>query len=266
MNGSNKRFGDGKLSNEQKQFIVDNYGVLTNEEIAVKINKNPKRIDNIIDRVIRESEVRDLTIEYDIKQRPFWKELEAQLTKDELDSFVYHWGKMIEQFKHDVLHTEEIQIVDAIKIQILMDRSLRKQKDQTESISRHQNYIDKELLNPNPDFNKVAEWEKDIAFAVTAQGALGKEFLSLQDNKSRMLSALKGTREQRIKRLEESQETLLGWFRRVYSDKELRTEIGRDIEKMRLAMYEETKRLSEYHTYSDGSVDQPFLNSDTIKD
>jgi len=33
---------------------------------------------------------------------------------------------------------------------------------------------------------------------------------------------------------------------------------------MRLAMEEEKKRLSDYHTYEDGAVDRPFLNSETV--
>jgi hypothetical protein len=41
---------------------------------------------------------------------------------------------------------------------------------------------------------------------------------------------------------------------------------GLEMEKMRLAMLKERDRLSAYHKYEDGAVDQPLLTPDTIKD
>jgi hypothetical protein len=38
------------------------------------------------------------------------------------------------------------------------------------------------------------------------------------------------------------------------------------MEKMRLAMMKEQERLSAFHKYEDGTVDQPFLTPDTVKD
>jgi hypothetical protein len=38
------------------------------------------------------------------------------------------------------------------------------------------------------------------------------------------------------------------------------------MEKMRLAMEAEKERLSEYLTYEDGQVDQPFLTPETTKE
>ena len=50
------------------------------------------------------------------------------------------------------------------------------------------------------------------------------------------------------------------------SNPDTRRELGIEMEKMRLAMKEEEKRLSNYHQYEDGGVDQPFLTPDTVKD
>jgi hypothetical protein len=36
------------------------------------------------------------------------------------------------------------------------------------------------------------------------------------------------------------------------------------MELLKLAAQKEKKRLSEYHSYSDKEVDQPFLNVDTV--
>jgi hypothetical protein len=81
-----------------------------------------------------------------------------------------------------------------------------------------------------------------------------------------MLKDLKATREQRVKRLEDSKQTFIGWVRNLMTNPEARREIGTSMEKMRLAMIKEGERLSEYHKYEDGSIDQPFLTPDSVKD
>ena len=80
-----------------------------------------------------------------------------------------------------------------------------------------------------------------------------------------MLKDLKATREQRIKRLEDSRETFIGWVQNLMTNPEIRQELGIEMEKMRMAMNKEAERLSEYHTYEDKTIDQPFLTPDSIK-
>jgi hypothetical protein len=41
---------------------------------------------------------------------------------------------------------------------------------------------------------------------------------------------------------------------------------GIEMEKMRLAMKKEGERLSAFHQYEDGTIDQPFLTPDTVKE
>ena len=88
----------------------------------------------------------------------------------------------------------------------------------------------------------------------------------MQYKKNTMLKELKGTREQRIKILEDSKETFAAWVRALIQDKGMRKEIGANMEKMRLAMEKEKVRLSEFHKYEDGLIDQPFLTPETVED
>jgi hypothetical protein len=81
-----------------------------------------------------------------------------------------------------------------------------------------------------------------------------------------MLKEMKGTREQRIKRLEDSRLTFVGWIAHLIQNPDLVRQYAVEMEKMRLAMESERHRLSQFHTYEDGTVDQPFLTSDTIKE
>ena len=50
------------------------------------------------------------------------------------------------------------------------------------------------------------------------------------------------------------------------SNPEARHEMGVEMEKMRLATNAETERLSEYHKYEDGTIDQPLLTPDSVKE
>jgi hypothetical protein len=47
-------------------------------------------------------------------------------------------------------------------------------------------------------------------------------------------------------------------------DPETLKRYGIEMEKMRLAMLKEKERLSQFHQYEDGQIDQPFLTPDTV--
>ena len=77
---------------------------------------------------------------------------------------------------------------------------------------------------------------------------------------------MKATREQRVKRLEDSKQNFTSWMGYLIANPEITNEYGIEMEKMRLAMESEKERRSEYILFNDGQVDQPFLTSDTAKD
>jgi hypothetical protein len=81
-----------------------------------------------------------------------------------------------------------------------------------------------------------------------------------------MLREMKGTREQRIKRLEDSKQSFTSWVAHLMQDPETLKRYGIEMEKMRLAMLKEKERLSQFHQYEDGQIDQPFLTPDTVID
>ena len=58
-----------------------------------------------------------------------------------------------------------------------------------------------------------------------------------------MLKDLKGTREQRIKAIEDSKQTFASLVKQIATDAAFRTQIGIEMEKMRLAMEKEKERL-----------------------
>jgi len=97
-----------------------------------------------------------------------------------------------------------------------------------------------------------------------SQESLNRDYRELQSKKASMLREMKGTREQRIKRLEDSKQSFTSWIASLMQDPETLKRYGIEMEKMRLAMVKEKERLSAFHKYEDGQVDQPFLTPNTV--
>ena len=116
------------------------------------------------------------------------------------------------------------------------------------------------------DRDYIMNLERQSATLCASQESLNRDYRDLQTKKSAMLKEMKGTREQRIKRLEDSKQSFTGWIAHLMQNPEIVKKYGLEMEKMKLAMAAEKDRLSQYHKYDDGQVDQPFLTPDTSKE
>ena len=260
----------GRFTKTEQEFIRNNHREMSNLEIATHLDRDPISIQSYIKEKIGNNTLDDREIEalHDLQSRPFWKDLQKQFSEEELQSLLYHWSRIITQFRDDVLPTEELQIIDAIKLEILMNRALIGQQTNMRSIGEYEELVtvEKSKSLEIQDKDYIYNLERQIAVCRAAQDSLTREYKDLQTKKASMLKDLKATREQRIKRLEDSKQTFIGWVRNLMSNPETRQQMGTDMEKMRLAMEAEKKRLSEYHKYEDGNIDHPFLAPATVKD
>lgn len=260
----------GRFSVEEMQFIEANAEVLSPNMIAIKLNRDPESVRNWIGEKIGFSakQKKEAEVANELKEKPYYRELASQFSSEELEMFQFHFKKMWSQFKDDVFHTEEMQIIDTIKLEILMNRILRSQQqnqrdiESTERLVREEKARDKDQR----DMDLIVNFERQVAMLRASQETLSKDYKDLQARKATMLKDLKGTREQRIKAIEDSKQTFASLVKKIAIDPQYRTNIGIEMEKMRLAMEHEKERLSEYTQYQDGQVDQPFLTSDTVKD
>jgi len=260
----------GPWSLDEKKFIEDNLD-LHYEDIAKKLDRDPKRVRKYIEINLGKStsisKGMQKEIDLDIKKSMVWKELKGQFTPDELRKFVYHWERIIVQFKEDILPTEEMQVVDYIKLDILMDRILQQQQDNLLEIQRLEKQIAEEKNKPEDiqDFSRISGLSDQINMRRTAQSSVTKEYKDLLQEKSKILDKMKGTRDARIKYLESSKDSLIGWVKQVVTDNKLRDRLGTYMEKLRLSMENEKERLSQPHKYVDNMVDLPLLTTETFK-
>ena len=204
---------------------------------------------------------------YDLSFRPYWKELESQFTADELVLFEYHWTRIISQLSDDVIPTEEIQVVDLIKLELLMNRSLKYSKSNIEQISAFEALITEERQRgEDADTESVFNLERQIAALRASQESLNRDYRDLQEKKNKMLKEMKATREQRVQRFEDKEKSWNGLVTYLVSNPQITQQYGQEMEQMRIAADKEKDRLSKYHKYNDGMVDQPFLTPETTKE
>ena len=258
----------GRLSKEEMRFISISIDSMTVDDIAKKLDRDIESIDNFIKRKLKKGLSIEEEVAYELEDRPYWTELQSQFTYDELELFKYHWTRIIAQFKDDVFPTEELQVVDVIKLEILMNRCLKSNKDNLNEMNTIEKLIrdERALDKDQRDQDYLMNMERQMAALRASQESLNRDYRELQSKKAAILREMKGTREQRIKRLEDSKQSFTSWVAMLMQDPETLKRYGIEMEKMRLAMQKESERLSAFHKYEDGQVDQPFLTPDTVRE
>jgi len=268
----------GRISKEEEKFIKENI-VLGHQQLATKLDRDPDSVLGFIRKKVAKGDISippwldenatyETQAQFDLTFRPYWRELKQQFTEDELKLFQYHWGRIISQFKDDVIPTEELQVVDLIKLELLMNRSLKYNKENIEQITLFEDEV-QALRDVGVDggrSDEIFNLERQVASLRASQESLNKDYRELQTKKNSMLKEMKATREQRVKRLEDSRQSFTAWLAYLVSNPEVAKGYGIEMEKMRLAMHKEKDRLSAYHQYQDGLVDQPFLTPETIEE
>jgi hypothetical protein len=256
----------GRISKDEERIIARLVNSVTVEDIAKQLDRDVESIDNFVKRKFKLGLTNEEAAAFSLEGRPYWNELTSQFTGDELELFKYHWSRIIAQFKDDVFPTEELQVVDVIKLEILMNRCLKSNKDNLNELELIDKMIRDERAKDKADRDQdyLMNLERQSASLRASQESLNRDYRELQTKKASMLREMKGTREQRIKRLEDSKQSFTSWIAMLMQDPETLKRYGIEMEKMRLAMVKEKERLGAFHKYEDGMVDQPFLTPDTV--
>lgn len=253
-----------KMPASEIQFIKNNRNTMTPAEMAARL----ERSETSVLKILNEQE-ENTSVELNIKRTYEWKALSAQLSKEEQELFIYHWKTILgTQFKSDITHTERLQVIDVIRVEILINRTLKRMYDsqiQTEELQTELKLeLDKDLQFR--DANKILGLRTSIADAFLAISNLQKENKDLLDKKNNLIRELKASRSQRVSKIEDGKTTLKDWVVTLIQNPDLRRDIGVEIEKFRIAAHVEFDRLSELYEYADKSLSQPVMNSDNVLD
>lgn len=275
---SNKR---GPISRKEETFLRDNYQKLTPEQIAKKLGRTVETIKMWMidllgvspDAQTTQVMVEQAAMQKELVNSPEWEALRAEFTLEELKFFKHRYGKLMVQFsKEEVYPTEETQIFMLVKYEILMQRNLKDSKKGVEEGEKIEGMLQKtyeefgsvrEMDDATKSF--VMNLENQLQAARAAKQAKSTEYVKLTEKHSALLKELKATRDQRINKLENLKETFLDVIKQ-FQQEDIRAREGRHMGLVNLAVQKERERLSQLHTYTDNSLDQPLLTPETIRE
>lgn len=267
----NKRKKRGKLSQREKEYIEKYCDGKTDQEIADKFRRPIDQITNYrvmfvgrgVDMSVSKAE--EAKVRHELHDRPEWKYFTQQFTDDELSLFEYTYIKFMKQFKDDVLVTEEKQIFHAIELEIFLNRNKRERRRAIEEIEKMRKLIDQEMKKSGDDIDKnyVLSLETQLNASTASNYSRTIEYKTLLDKYESIMKILKATRDQRLDKIESSNQSFIGLLKSL-EDSEIREQEGRQMELLRLSMEKEREKLSQYHEYIDKQVDRPLLNAETV--
>ena len=247
-----------KLSKADREYIDKHHSAQSPDEISLFLRKPAELIEQYI-----------LTISDDsrknLRSSKAWQQLKDEFDTDELEYFEEQYTKYIDQFREDVLVTEETQIFLVIKFEIMMHRNAKGKRNASKEIarlSRLQTDFLARFSSPDDmsdnDRTYLLNLETQIQACKAAEQARSVEYIKLEEKHQALLKDLKATRDQRVTRIESSKETYLAIIKKL-ADEEEREIAGRQMELMKMATDREFKRLTAPHTFEDGSQDSPVL-------
>lgn len=274
----------GFLSKEEKDFIRDNATKMRTEEIASNLNRSVKIVADYIKQHLSFEEPKTTTVPPSayqsensllsdtLKSSENWKRLKSELMPDEIKFFEEKYVGMMKQFNKDgILATEESQIIQAIKFEVLMSRNLVERRRSREDIERLQNSIKRFLDSFGGDTSLMNDQQREFLMnmetqlqgAKQAEQARTSEYVKLQERLDSLMKNLKGTRDQRIKSIENSRTSYIGIIKEL-QNKEILEKEGRFAELYKLAGKASYEDLAKIHKYEDGQIDRPILSEETV--
>lgn len=260
----------GPLSDREKRFIEKNYFSKTDKEMAEILGRTVNLVMDYHLQYIQSTETAssitaDMTeIKKELHAEPEWMQFQKQYTGEELSLFEHLYVQLVSQFKRDVMATEKMQIYQAINIQILLHRHNVERMKVTKDMERIERLLEREYKADVDDQEKalIMELEGQLAGLRNSSITRTREYKDLSDKFSNIVKDLKGTREQRIQKIEESKETFVGLIRKLEQE-EMQRVLFVEHTLVRDAVKKEKKRLENYHEYMDGSIDKPLLTPDS---
>jgi len=268
-----KGMRQGKPAEEEKSQLFELYAKgMDIEEIAGKIGRRVPIIKKWIRQYHLESinKTPDKILETErileeLRKKHFWVEIKKQFTDTEIRYFESHWIALMMQFREDILPAEEMQLKQFVTIDILINRCMQERKKHMEEIDRIQKEITDEYNKPEDmrDIARLTNLEQQKAYAQNSIGGYTTEFTKLLGEQKEINKTLKATRDQRIKRIEDSKTTFTGLLKAL-DDEELRRRMGDEAELMRMAKDKARDDLYQYHKYADGELDIPILTPEAV--
>lgn len=265
----------GKLSKGEMSFIEKNIDNLSIEKIAQALNRTEEPVKKYIFTLsaVKKKDDTHHELSTGLHNKYYWKELKEQFSNEELQYFTSMWVDLVRQFNNDVLPSEEMQIKELIRTEIIINRNMVDRQKiifEINNLEKEINKLDEKIEDSEPEEAGTYALLKGkamdtLSMLMNSKNAYIKEHTLLLDKKEKGLKELKASRGDRVKDIISYKEDFGAWLR-VLDDEERREREGINLSKMQISTKNEQDRLSGWHQYVDGEVDQPILNEFTVKD
>jgi hypothetical protein len=265
----------GPLSREEREFVGKNRS-LPVPELALAIRRTPEVVQGLLDEFAA-SEIpkppvglptHPLALKQELHKSAAYKGLKEEFTRDEMGVFEEEFVRWQQQFKGDTLHTEEIQIIKAIKFDILGRRAMKGRTRAMLSAEAAEEQYRQLLALPAEALTeevKVKMGEARIAAGIFRgqEAHFTNEITQFETKHQALMKDLKATRDQRINKIEGGR---LNWLQLIKSleDQDVADREARMLELTAAAIGREATRLGSPHAFLDGQVDRPLLNAETV--
>lgn len=254
-----------ELTAADKKFIDNNYPNEKISVIATNIGKPEKLVRDYIESKSFSTSAPSTNKKKKISLRDTaeWVFITEQFSKKEQVYFDAKYTEYTDQLDYDMEPTERKQLIQMIEFDIFIQRNKIARKQLIDRIDAVNRRLKKALEDADIDEEQKARDE--LISLNSGMSGSNNELINYQASHDKLMQFLDGTRMQRLKNSASTkvnwQEFILSWHDRKVRDREALIN-----SMMRKASDKETKRLSEYHEFSDKIIDQPLLNSETVKD
>jgi hypothetical protein len=268
----------GRLSDEEMAFIASNLD-RPDDYIADKLNRTPETITKYRNQINSKASIapqlEKARSKYDeakfiLQSKPNWPDIKEQYSENEIKLVEYHWAMLYQQFKEDMTHTEELQLFKLINLEVMIDRNMKLKAIAERELERIESLLsdlyDRDSSNRTAkDEQVLMQLETEKVNARSAQMSRNSEYAKLLEKHNEILKGLKGTRAERIKDVESSNETFFGLIKALANDVSFRERVSQNTELYRMGVEKEMERLSAPHQYMDGGVDFPLLTPENYE-
>jgi hypothetical protein len=271
----------GRLSKDEMAYI--RAGVSdgkTPEKIASDIDRTAETVAEYIKLHVpqpkpstkkEQQENEKVVIRQELRNSEAWRNLKNEFVIEELRYFEEAYIKLMAQFKDDVLASEETQILQAIKYEILMSRNLKERRKAREDIIRLEEMQEDFLKQFGGDPSQMDDGQKDFALNLETQLHAARqsaqmhtnEYTKLQERHADLMKGLKAIRDQRLKQFDSPKVSFIDVIKQL-AEKEVQEREGRRMELVKMAGQKEYERLGQPHKFEDNNEDTPILSAGTV--
>ncbi len=262
-----------KLTKDEIEFVRENSKSMSAKDIGKALRRTEKTVKDVQKLFEHEiaADVSKQQMKEDLYRKYYWPTIKTQFSPAELVFFSDMWVNLLNQFS-DLMETEEHQVVDYIRFEILKNRNLtergRASNRVVEIQGEMERFINKYGPPPYDDDDEAEDWRRlndETNSHTESYHSRTEEFKKLQERQEALRKTLKANREDRIKQNMDSRYSFQDFIKMLLEEK-YRNEQGRMLAIMKEAAEKERKRLSEYHQYADNVIDIPILNSETTEE